>query len=102
MNHLVFEIGTALAIVALGSIFAYRLKLSVIPILIVLGMATGLVNVNFGVIHVESVDIIQFLGRIGILFLLFSLGLEFSVEKLIIRVKASLLVEVYMSQSIFC
>ncbi|WP_425291516.1 cation:proton antiporter, partial [Acinetobacter baumannii] len=39
----------------------------------------GIINLKF----IESAEIIEFLGRIGVLFLLFYLGLEFSVGKLI-------------------
>ena len=85
MDHLVFEVGTALMIVAIGSIIANKLKFSIIPILIILGMLVGPHAPSIGIIDlrfIESNDIIQFLGRIGVLFLLFYLGLEFSVGKL--------------------
>ncbi|WP_079506923.1 cation:proton antiporter [Mesobacillus jeotgali] len=85
MNHLVLEVGTALILVALGSIIANKLKFSIIPFLIILGMLVGPHAPHFGIIDlrfIESSDIIQFLGRIGVLFLLFYLGLEFSVGKL--------------------
>lgn len=85
-NHLVFEIGTALVLIALAAFLAGRLKFSIIPFLILLGMAVGphapdmgLIDLTFG----ESNEIIDFFGRIGVLFLLFYLGLEFSVGKLI-------------------
>ncbi|MDQ0225372.1 cation:proton antiporter [Metabacillus niabensis] len=85
MDHLVFEVGTALVLVAIGSIIANKLKFSIIPFLIILGMLVGPHAPHFGIIDlrfIESNDIIQFLGRIGVLFLLFYLGLEFSVGKL--------------------
>lgn len=85
-NHLVFEIGTALVLIGLAALLAGRLKFSIIPFLILLGMAVGphapdlgLIDLTFG----ESKAIIEFFGRIGVLFLLFYLGLEFSVGKLI-------------------
>ncbi|WP_394231994.1 cation:proton antiporter [Niallia oryzisoli] len=86
MNHLVFEVGTALVLVAIGSIIANKLKFSIIPFLIILGMLVGPHAPSFGIIDltfIESNDIIQFMGRIGVLFLLFYLGLEFSVGKLV-------------------
>jgi monovalent cation:H+ antiporter-2, CPA2 family len=86
MNHLVLEVGTALVLVAIGSIIANKLKFSIIPFLIILGMLVGPHAPHFGVIDlrfIESNDILQFLGRIGVLFLLFYLGLEFSVGKLV-------------------
>jgi monovalent cation:H+ antiporter-2, CPA2 family len=86
MDHLVFEVGTALILVAIGAIIANKLKFSIIPFLIILGMLVGPHAPTFGIIDltfIESNDIIQFLGRIGVLFLLFYLGLEFSVGKLV-------------------
>jgi monovalent cation:H+ antiporter-2, CPA2 family len=86
MNDLVFEVGTALVLVAIGSIIANKLKFSIIPFLIILGMIVGPHAPQIGIIDltfVESNEIIQFLGRIGVLFLLFYLGLEFSVGKLV-------------------
>jgi len=85
-NHLVFEIGIALILIGLAALLAGRLKFSIIPFLILLGMAVGphapdlgLVDLTFG----ASQEIIEFFGRIGVLFLLFYLGIEFSVGKLI-------------------
>lgn len=86
MNHLVFEVGTALVLVAIAALIAGKLKFSIIPFLIVLGMVVGPHAPQIGIINlkfIESAEIIEFLGRIGVLFLLFYLGLEFSVGKLI-------------------
>ncbi|MGE8203326.1 cation:proton antiporter [Heyndrickxia sp. NPDC080065] len=86
MNHLVLEVGTALLLVALAAILAGKLRFSIIPFLILLGMLVGPHAPTIGVISfkfIESSEIIAFLGRIGVLFLLFYLGLEFSVGKLI-------------------
>jgi monovalent cation:H+ antiporter-2, CPA2 family len=85
-DHLVFEVGIALALVGLAAILATKLKFSIIPFLILLGMAVGPHAPKFGLIDltfVESSEIIAFFGRIGVLFLLFYLGLEFSIGKLI-------------------
>lgn len=85
MDHLVFEVGTALVLVAIGAIIANKLKFSIIPFLIILGMIVGPHAPTIGIFDftfIESNEIIQFLGRIGVLFLLFYLGLEFSVGKL--------------------
>lgn len=85
MDDLVFEVGTALVLVAIGSIIANRFKFSIIPFLIILGMLVGPHALKIGILDltfVESNEVIQFLGRIGVLFLLFYLGLEFSVGKL--------------------
>lgn len=86
MDHLVFEVGTALVLVAIAAVIAGRLKFSIIPFLIILGMLVGPHAPTIGIINlkfIESAEIIEFLGRIGVLFLLFYLGLEFSVGKLI-------------------
>lgn len=71
MDHLVFEVGTALVIVAIGAVVANRLKFSIIPFLIILGMIVGPHAPTIGIIDltfIESNKIIQFLGRIGVLF----------------------------------
>ncbi|MGG3283211.1 cation:proton antiporter [Paenibacillus solani] len=86
MDHMMFEVGTALILVAIASIIAGKLKFSIIPFLIVLGMLVGPHAPTIGILDfkfIESQGIIDFLGQIGILFLLFYLGLEFSVQKLI-------------------
>lgn len=86
MDHLILEVGTALLLVAIVSFLAYKLKQSIIPFLIVLGMFLGPHAPTIGMFDftfIESQEIISFLGRIGVLFLLFYLGLEFSVNKLI-------------------
>jgi CPA2 family monovalent cation:H+ antiporter-2 len=86
MDHLIFEVGTALILVALAAILANKLNFSIIPFLIVLGMIVGPHAPTLGIIDlkfIESTPFIEFLGRIGVLFLLFYLGLEFSIGKLI-------------------
>lgn len=86
MDHMIFEVGTALLLVAIASLVAGKLKYSIIPFLIVLGMLVGPHAPKLGMIDltfIHSEEIIAFLGRIGVLFLLFYLGLEFSVSKLI-------------------
>lgn len=86
MDNLIFEIGTSFVLVAIAALFASRFKFSIIPFLIILGMVVGPHAPVIGIIDlkfIESAEIIEFLGRIGVLFLLFYLGLEFSVGKLI-------------------
>lgn len=41
MDTLVFEVGTALVLVAFAAILAAKLKFSIIPFLIILGMLVG-------------------------------------------------------------
>lgn len=86
MDHLEFEVGTALVLVAIASVIANKIKFSIIPFLIVLGMLVGPHAPKMGIIDltfIQSSEIIEFFGRMGVLFLLFYLGLEFSVGKLI-------------------
>lgn len=84
-DHLILEVGIALLIVALAAYLSTKFKFSIIPFLIVLGMLVGPHAPVIGFIDltfIQSDDMIHFLGRIGVLFLLFYLGLEFSVDKL--------------------
>jgi monovalent cation:H+ antiporter-2, CPA2 family len=86
MDHMIFEVGTALVLVAFAAILANKLNFSIIPFLIILGMVVGPHAPTIGIIDlkfIESTPFIEFLGRIGVLFLLFYLGLEFSIGKLI-------------------
>lgn len=86
MDQLIFEVGIALVLVAIGSIIANKLRFSIIPFLIVIGMLVGPQAPKIGFIDltfIESSEVIEFLGRMGVLFLLFYLGLEFSVGKLL-------------------
>ena len=86
MDHLVFEIGLALALVAAAALLSARLHISNVPLLILIGMAVGPHAPKFWIFDfrfIESAPLIAFMGRIGVLFLLFYLGLEFSVSRLI-------------------
>ncbi len=105
-NTIIIEIGIAVLLVALVGLLANRLRFSVIPFFIVIGMvlgnesypgfvADGLASIgNESLTNVvnsiwkfftftESKPFIDFMGRLGVLFLLFYLGLEFSVGRLI-------------------
>lgn len=107
MSHIVvLEIGIAVLLVALVGLLANRLKFSVIPFFIIIGMLLGneeypafmgdlLGQINNEALSTgfqsfwsfftfsESRPFIEFMGRLGVLFLLFYLGLEFSVGRLI-------------------
>ncbi|MED0987705.1 cation:proton antiporter [Bacillus paramycoides] len=86
MDTLIFEVGTALVLVAFAAILAAKLKFSIIPFLIIFGMLVGPHAPDLGLIDlrfIESGEVISFLGRVGVIFLLFYLGLEFSIKKLI-------------------
>lgn len=86
MDHLVLEVGLAVALIALAGLISAKLRFSVIPFYILIGMAVGphsfkLWHLDFR--FIESASLISFMGRIGVLFLLFYLGLEFSVGRLL-------------------
>lgn len=86
MDTLVFEIGVAITLIAIVGFISNKLSFSVIPFYILIGMAVGPHAPQFGIIDlrfIESSTFINFMGRLGVLFLLFYLGLEFSVTRLI-------------------
>ena len=86
MDHMVFEVGLALALVAIAALLSWKLKFSTAPFLILAGMAVGPHAPHVGMLDfrfTESAPLIEFMGRLGVLFLLFYLGLEFSVGRLI-------------------
>lgn len=86
MDHLVFEVGLALVLIAAAGLLSARLRFSIVPLLILAGMVVGPHMPKIGIFDfrfVESAAIIEFMGRIGVLFLLFYLGLEFSVSRVI-------------------
>ena len=86
MDNIVLEIGLALALIAFAVVAANKLGLSNIPFLIVIGMIVGPHAPQFGVFDfrfIETGPLITYMGRIGVLFLLFYLGLESNVSRLI-------------------
>jgi len=86
MDHIVFEVGLALVLVAAAALLSARLRFSIVPFLILTGMAVGPHMPKLGIVDlrfIESAPLIAFMGRLGILFLLFYLGLEFSLGRLI-------------------
>lgn len=86
MNYIVFEVGLAIALIAAAGLLSAKLRFSVIPFYILVGMAVGPHSFewwHFDFRFIQSAPLIEFLGRIGVLFLLFYLGLEFSVGRLI-------------------
>jgi len=86
MDHLVLEIGLALTLIAGAAILSAWLRFSIVPFLIITGMLVGPHAPKIGPLDfrfIESAQLIEFMGRVGVLFLLFYLGLEFSVTRLI-------------------
>ncbi|MDR1961536.1 MAG: cation:proton antiporter [Gracilibacteraceae bacterium] len=83
MEYNFLELGVLLLFVAMAGITASRLKFSIVPIIIIMGLLlppNGITPYRPAESTMEAID---FLGRLGVLFLLFSLGLEFSIRKLI-------------------
>lgn len=96
MDHLVLEVGFALVLVAAAALLSARLRFSIVPFLIIIGLIAGphlpvlgAIDLSFGEIVDGAFEpndagkLIQFMGRMGVLFLLFYLGLEFSASRLI-------------------
>jgi K+:H+ antiporter subunit KhtU len=86
MNHLVLEIGLALSLIAIAAALSAWLRFSVVPFLILTGIAVGPHAPKIGALDfrfIQTAPLIEFMGRAGVLFLLFYLGLEFSVSRLI-------------------
>ncbi|MBX3288761.1 MAG: cation:proton antiporter [Acidobacteria bacterium] len=86
MDHIVLEIGIALGLIAAAMLIAYRLNLSTVPFLIIAGIMVGPSSPQIGFIDlrfIETESFISFMGRMGVLFLLFYLGLESNVSRLI-------------------
>jgi CPA2 family monovalent cation:H+ antiporter-2 len=86
MEHIIFEIGLALTLVAMAAVLSAKLRFSIVPFLILVGMSVGPHMPTLGIIDlrfIRSEPLIAFMGRLGILFLLFYLGLEFSLGRLI-------------------
>jgi monovalent cation:H+ antiporter-2, CPA2 family len=86
MEHIVFEVGLALTLAAGAALLSARLRFSVVPFLILAGMVVGPHMPKLGIVDlrfIQSAPLIEFMGRLGILFLLFYLGLEFSLGRLI-------------------
>ncbi|MFZ5826383.1 MAG: cation:proton antiporter [Bacillota bacterium] len=86
MEHVVFEVGLALGLMAAAGLLSMRLRFSIVPFLILIGMAVGPHAPHIGILDlrfIQSAPLIEFMGRLGVLFLLFYLGLEFSVSRLV-------------------
>ena len=86
MEDLILEIGIAVGLVAIVGLISNKLKFSVIPFFILIGMFLGPHAPELSFVDLQfkaSKPFIDFMGRLGVLFLLFYLGLEFSVGRLL-------------------
>src|SRR5918992_5495366 len=66
MEHLIFEIGLAVLLMALATYVASKFKLSAVPLLIIIGLVVGPHMPHFGLLDlrfIESKPIIDFMGR---------------------------------------
>jgi len=78
------EVGAVFAAVAVGGAVATRVGQSVIPFYVLAGVLVGPdVLGRVGAPHVAPGDVITVLAELGIVFLLFFLGLEFSIDRLL-------------------
>ncbi|MBV0925485.1 cation:proton antiporter [Halomicroarcula limicola] len=87
MADLLLEVGVAVAGVAAAGALASRVGLSVIPAYILVGVLLGpnapTSILGVPVTLVSDSEVIAVLAELGVVFLLFFLGLEFSVEQLL-------------------
>jgi CPA2 family monovalent cation:H+ antiporter-2 len=86
VGNVILEIGLALGLIAFAIALANKLGLSNIPFLILIGIAVGPHAPHFGAFDfrfIETGSLISFMGRLGVLFLLFYLGLEANLTRLI-------------------
>ncbi|HSE17922.1 MAG TPA: cation:proton antiporter [Pyrinomonadaceae bacterium] len=86
MDHLILQVGLALMLIAVAVWLAAKLRISNVPFLIIIGMVVGPHAPQLGPLDfrfIESAPLITFMGRLGVLFLLFYLGLESSITRLI-------------------
>ncbi|WP_254279446.1 cation:proton antiporter [Haloarcula marina] len=87
MAELLLELGVAVAGIALAGALASRIGLSVIPAYILVGVLLGpnapTAILGLPVDFVSDGEVIAVLAELGVVFLLFFLGLEFSVEQLL-------------------
>ena len=85
-QNILFELGLAICIIAAAGLLASRLRFSIVPLLILAGLAVGPHMPQFWIIDlrfIKSAPLIDFMGRLGVLYLMFYLGLEFSVGRLL-------------------
>ncbi len=81
---LLLEVGLMFAAIAAVSFIAARAGLSPIPFYILVGMALNeFVIGRFGLPYITETDFIAIGAELGIVFLLFFLGLEFNLERLL-------------------
>ncbi|MDS0296022.1 cation:proton antiporter [Halogeometricum luteum] len=84
MAAALLELGHLFVVLAVAGAIALRLGLSVIPLYVVGGVLAGpFVAGRFGLPYVPNGEIVTLLAEVGIVLLLFFLGLEFSLDRLL-------------------
>ncbi len=85
VTDIILNVGLAFVFIGIATLLASRLNFSSIPFLIALGMLVGPnapVIGNFSFNFISNSESIQLLSRLGVLLMLFYLGLEFSTGKI--------------------
>ncbi|WP_311170465.1 cation:proton antiporter [Halobellus ordinarius] len=78
------ELGQAFAVLAVAGVFALRIGISVIPLYVIAGMLAGPhVAGRAGLPSVPPGELLTIFAEVGIVLLLFFLGLEFSLDRLL-------------------
>lgn len=84
MAEILLELGVAFAAIALAGTVAQSLNQSVIPFYILAGLVVNpFVIGSLGLPALSENEVITVAGELGIVFLLFFLGLEFSIDQLL-------------------
>ncbi len=84
MAEILLELGVAFAAIALAGTIAQSLGQSVIPFYIVAGLVVNpFVFGSLGLPALSENEVITVAGELGIVFLLFFLGLEFSIDQML-------------------
>jgi len=84
--ELVLNVGLAFVFITVASWLASRVKFSSIPFLLLLGMLVGPHAPDLGTVSLKVIsdtESIELLSRLGVLLMLFYLGLEFSAGKMV-------------------
>ncbi|MFW5978170.1 MAG: cation:proton antiporter, partial [Halohasta sp.] len=83
-DTLLLEVGTMFAAIALCGVIAKRIGFSVIPFYIIAGIiASPYVVGRLGLPYVQETEFVSIGAELGIVFLLFFLGLEFNLDRLL-------------------
>jgi CPA2 family monovalent cation:H+ antiporter-2 len=84
MELLVVEGGITLTVMTMAGFVAAKLRLSLLPLLVAMGIAIGPHLPSIGMIDwrfAHSADLLAFIGRLGLVGLVFALGLECAVGR---------------------